>query len=74
MRVGFSKDGITLNSKKIDPLNPSGKGYGIEIDESIKEVEAFELLDALSKVDVKDENVTKRDKIGVLQEMLSKVL
>ncbi len=71
LKVGFTKDGFTLNAKKFDPLNLSVDGHGLESDESLKsERDPFEMLQTLATA--KGEEVSRVDKIKTLQKVLDK--
>ncbi|MBZ4645623.1 MAG: hypothetical protein JG777_1112 [Clostridia bacterium] len=72
MKIGFSKEGLTLNSKKFNPLNFSVNGYGIEAEEIDNKVDAFELLSKLASVRMADTEATTMDKIKILQSMVEK--
>ncbi|KNF08061.1 hypothetical protein CLPU_10c01160 [Gottschalkia purinilytica] len=74
MKIGFGKDGLTLNSKKINPLNLSVNGHGIESDYPIKAVDPFEILSSLASIDLSDEKTTRKDKIEALQKILNDIL
>ncbi len=72
MKIGFNKDGLTLNSKKFDPLNFSINGHGLESDmsrsSSHSQTDPFEVLESLSSL--KGEEVSKLDKIKTLQSIV----
>ncbi|WP_041605918.1 hypothetical protein [Halothermothrix orenii] len=64
MKVGFTKDSITINSKKFDPLNILIGDHGLESDFSEDEVNPFELIEKLASV---AEQENKIEKLKVLQ-------
>ncbi|MEW6622863.1 MAG: hypothetical protein AB1420_07025 [Bacillota bacterium] len=70
MKIGFSQSGLTINSKKFDPLNLSVRGHGIESDGYINNVDAFEILEGLAAC--KTPEATQLDKIKALQSVLKK--
>jgi len=71
LKVGFNKDGLTLNGKKFDPLNFTFMGHGIESDGTVKQTDAFEILDALTSVRTSGEEETpKVDKIRALKSII----
>ena len=50
MKVEFSKDGIKINSKKIDPLNFNIKGYEVKSDIEHNKRDPIEILQALASI------------------------
>ncbi|MCG8538815.1 MAG: hypothetical protein MJA82_02600 [Clostridia bacterium] len=70
MKVKFSKDGITINSKKIDPLNFSIGGYGVKWDIEQNKKDPYEILEALASI--KKGKNTKENKIETLKSIVDK--
>ncbi|KAB3534137.1 hypothetical protein F8154_09370 [Alkaliphilus pronyensis] len=68
MKIGFSKTGLTINSKKFHPLNLAVKGYGLESNLEDLETDPFELLEKLAKA--KDAEMTKEQKVNILKDIL----
>ena len=65
MRIGFSRKGLTLDSKPFNPLNFSVNGYGIESTEEPPSFDAFEILEKLAAA--RSEGVTRAEQIKILQ-------
>ncbi|MCR2042849.1 hypothetical protein [Anaerosalibacter massiliensis] len=70
MKIGFSKDGLTFNSKKFHPLNLPLKGISLESDIPLNPTSATEILTAFQEV--KPENASKSEKIQLLKSMVDK--
>jgi hypothetical protein len=70
LKICFNKEGLTLNSKKFDPLNITVNGHGLESNMEISNVDPFEILESLSSS--KNPEATKQDKIKALQSVISK--
>jgi len=70
LKVGFNKDGLTLNGKKFDPLNFTFMGHGIESDGTVKHTDAFEIIDALTSVRSSGEETPRVDKIKALRSVI----
>ncbi len=70
MKIGFTKDGLTLNSKKYDPLNFSIAGHGLESNVENNTPDPFDLLQNLAPA--KNEEISKLDKINILQNIIKK--
>lgn len=70
LKIGFGKDGLTLNSKKFDPLNLSVNGHGIESDRSLPQVDPFEILSTLASIKSAGDEVAKLDKIKALRSVV----
>lgn len=85
MKVGFAKDGILFNSKKINPLNLSvsdfgvnlKEDYGVESDMEVFTINPFELLEDLAGArynpDEKMNNGRKIPRIDVLESLLDNI-
>ena len=71
MKIGYSKDGLTFNSKKFHPLNLSTKKHQIESEVEFNQVDGAELLQELSKM--KNANLTKASKMEALGKILEKI-
>ncbi|NLW23747.1 MAG: hypothetical protein GXY91_00605 [Clostridia bacterium] len=72
MKIGFSKKGLTLNSKEFNPLNISVNGFGLET-QDLKlpiDIDPFEVLEGLAQA--RGAEVTQEQKIKILQETLKK--
>lgn len=69
---GFHKDGLTINGKDFHPLNWSYNGISMESDVSTKPVNAMDLLETLTSVNV--EQATKLDKLQALKTMVNKII
>jgi hypothetical protein len=69
LKIGFGKDGLTINSKKFNPLNMSVNGHGIESNEiGYSQVDAFDILEKLSAA--QGSEVSKVDKLKALQSII----
>jgi hypothetical protein len=68
---GFYKDGFQINSKKFSPLNMDLGPIKLESDNDYKPVDAMELLDSFSSIDV--DKATTGQKISALKAMLEKI-
>ena len=68
MKIGFSKDGLTLNSKKFHPLNFKTKNISLESDIPLKNVDAVDLLSAIQGAEIR--NTSREDGIKILKLML----
>lgn len=73
MKIGFNKEGLTLNSKKFDPLNLSVKGHGIESERSVNDIDALDILETLASVRTSNKEVSTTDKLNVLKTLMEKV-
>jgi len=71
VKIGFSKDGLKLNSKKFHPLNFSTKNVTLESDIPVNNVNAIDILSAFQRPDIR--SASKEDGIELLKEMLSKI-
>lgn len=69
MKVEFSKDGVRINSKKIDPFNFKIKGYELSSNIEKNKKDPFEILEAL--VSIKKDK-TKMEKIEAVKSMTKK--
>jgi hypothetical protein len=65
MKVGFNKNGLSINSKKFDPLNLSVRGFGIESDNEPNQIDTFEVLSILASA--REEGASRLDQITALQ-------
>lgn len=72
MKIGFSKDGLTFNSKKFHPLNFSTKNVTLESDIPVNNVNAADILSAFQRPNLR--NVSREDGIEILKEMLNKIV
>ncbi len=72
MKIGFNKDGLTLNSKKFHPLNFKTKNISLESDIPANGVDALEVLSAFQQ-GPKLKNVSREDGIKELISMLEKI-
>jgi hypothetical protein len=70
LKIGFSKKGLTLDSKPFNPLNLSFRDYGIEYGDELPKIDAFEILEKLAAA--RNEGMTRADQIKVLQSVLPK--
>ncbi|WP_028309659.1 hypothetical protein [Desulfitibacter alkalitolerans] len=70
MKIGFTKDGLTLNSKKFDPLNITVNGHGIESNRTVENVDPFQLLEGLASC--RRPEATRLDQIRALQSVISR--
>jgi hypothetical protein len=73
LKIGFNKNGLTLNSKQFDPLNLSVNGHGIESDRSVNDVDAFDILESLASVRDSDKRATKSEGLDALKTLMQKV-
>ncbi|MBW4828867.1 MAG: hypothetical protein KZY61_14030 [Clostridiaceae bacterium] len=70
MKIGFSKNGLTFNSKKFHPLNLPLKGVGLESDIPLEPTNSTEILTAFEEV--KPKNSSKLEKIQLLKSIVDK--
>ena len=71
MKVGFSKNGLTFNSKKFNPLNvPLTKKLSIDSDIPVEPVNASEILSVFEKPNIRKAN--RAQGVEVLKTMLDK--
>jgi hypothetical protein len=70
--IGFDKDGLKINQKKFNPLKMSVNGYGVDFDDTTKEVNPFDLIKELSAVKDMEDTRSKSDKISILESMVNK--
>lgn len=70
LKVGFSKDGLTLNSKKFHPLNMPLKGVQIESDIPVEPVNASEVLSVFQRPDIR--SASRMEGIDILRQMIEK--
>lgn len=68
MKIGFSKDGLKLNSKKFHPLNMAFKGFEMESDINADPINPAEILGVFESITSND--AAKMDKINILKKML----
>jgi hypothetical protein len=68
VKIGFSKDGLTLNSKKFHPLNFKTKNISLESDIPLNNVDALDLLSAIQGSDIR--SASREDGIKLLKLML----
>jgi len=73
LKLGFSRDGLTLNSKPFDPLNLSVNNHGIESDRSVNTIDAFDILETLASVKDSEKRADKSDGIEALKTLMQKV-
>lgn len=71
VKIGFSKDGLTFNSKKFHPLNIKTKNIALESDVPANNVDAVELLSAIQGPKLR--NVSREDGIKILKLMLEQL-
>ena len=67
MKIGFGKEGLTLNSQKFNPLNLSVGNHGIESDLSINNLNINPLEILTGIVAAKYEGASKLDQIKALK-------
>ncbi|MBZ2174249.1 hypothetical protein K8M07_03205 [Schnuerera sp. xch1] len=72
MKIGFSKDGLKLNSKKFNPLNIPLKGVSIESDIPVEPVSASNILSVFEQPNIREVDRTKG--IEVLKSIIDKVM
>ena len=70
LKVGFSKDGLKLNSKEFNPLNLPLKGVGLESDIPLNPPKA-EILSVFQQPNIRSAN--RMQGIDILKTMLEKV-
>ncbi|MFP4662406.1 MAG: hypothetical protein ACLFPF_09455 [Halanaerobiales bacterium] len=85
MKIGFAKDGILFNSKKINPLNISvsdfgvnlEEDYGVESDMELVSINPFELLEELAEArynpDKRLNNGREIPRIDVLESLFDNI-
>jgi len=71
LRVGFSKDGLTLNGKKFNPLNVPLKNITLESDIPVDVPKAEDILAVFQRPGIR--NVSREDGIEVLRQMLQRL-
>ncbi|HZK25871.1 MAG TPA: hypothetical protein VFC74_10885 [Oscillospiraceae bacterium] len=70
MKIGFTRKGLTLDSKPFNPLDFSVNGYGIESTDEPMQFDAFEILEKLAGA--RGEGVTREEQVKVLQSIIPK--
>lgn len=70
MKIGFSKDGLTFNSKKFNPLNIPIKGITLESDIPVEQPDPAKILSAFQQPDIR--NVNRMQGIDLLKSMIEK--
>ncbi|NLZ93154.1 MAG: hypothetical protein GX922_03930 [Firmicutes bacterium] len=70
MKIGFTRNGLTFDSKPFNPLNLSVNGHGIESTEELPKIDAFEILEKLAGA--RAEGATRLDQVKALQSILPK--
>ncbi len=71
LKVGFSKDGLKLNSKEFNPLNLPLKGVGLESDIPLNPPKAEDILSVFQQPNIRSAN--RMQGIDILKTMLEKV-
>lgn len=72
LKIGFSKDGLKLNSKKFNPLNIPLKSVSIESDIPVEPVSASNILSVFEQPNIREVDRTKG--IEVLKNIIDKVM
>ncbi len=62
MKVGYGKDGLTINSKKIDPYSFSYKEVSIELEKPEAKSDPMSTVERFYSVKNSGEEVTKLEK------------
>ncbi|EPR10480.1 hypothetical protein [Ruminiclostridium papyrosolvens] len=62
MKVGYGKDGLTINSKKIDPYSFSYKKVSIDFEEPEVKSDTMSTVERFYNVKNSSEEVTKLEK------------
>lgn len=70
MKIGFTRNGLTLDSKPFNPLDFSVNGHGIESTDELPKFDAFEILEKLAGA--RGEGVTREEQVKVLQFIVHK--
>lgn len=75
MKVGFGKEGLTINSKKFNPYSFSFKGMEVDVDKSVSQINPFTMLESLASLKKSDdEEFTNLDKVKALQSVLNRTV
>ncbi len=72
LKIGFSKDGLRLNSKKFNPLNLPIKGVEIESDIPLTPPNAADILSVFQQPNIRSAN--KMQGIDILKSMIEKAI
>lgn len=68
LKIGFSKTGLTIDSKKFNPLNLSVNGHGFESNLDDIDVNPFEILGKLAEA--RNSDMTKQEKVNVIKNVV----
>lgn len=71
LRIGFTKNGLTLNGKKFHPLNMNLKNMTLESDVPAEAPRAADILAVFQKPNIR--NASREQGVEVLKEMLEKL-
>lgn len=71
LKIGFSKEGLTLNGKKFHPLNMPLKSVSLESDVPVEVPKAEDILSVFSTPNIR--NVSREQGVEVLRQMLEKM-
>lgn len=74
MKVGFGKEGLTINSKKIDPSNFSFKGIEVAVDKTAPQTSPLKILEDLASIKKSNDETTNLDKINSLQNVVNRTV
>jgi len=72
LKVGFSKNGLRLNSKEFNPLNLPLKGVGIESDIPLNPPNAEDILSVFQQPNIRSAN--RAQGVEILKSMIEKSL
>jgi len=70
LKIGFSKDGLRLNSKKFNPLNFKINGVELESDIPLNPPNANEILSVFQQPNLR--NANKMQGIDILKSIIEK--
>jgi len=72
VKIGFSKNGLTLNSKQFNPLNmPLTKNVSLESDIPVGPVNVSEILSVFERPNIRE--VNRQEGIEILKSLLEKL-
>ena len=70
MEIGFLKDGLTLNSKKLNTLNIPVKGVKLESDIPVEHPNPADILSVFQRPNIR--NANRLEEIEILKSMIEK--
>lgn len=71
LKIGFSKDGLTINGKRFHPLNAPIKGLTLESDIPIEVPRVEDVLSVFQTPNIR--NASREQGVEILRQMLEKL-